>query len=90
MGIRADAIKGLIKHENRIISLCADDSVIVSQLVDTETLHSPVLNDFVKWCDESRLHLKTKDVVTDFRKSAHAQQVISIEGQTIDKLIKPW
>lgn len=45
----------------------------------------PVLDDFVKWCDEFRLQLnssKTKDVIVDFRKRTHAHEVKSIKGQT--------
>ena len=56
------------RHENRYIIKHADDSVIVSLLQENESSHGPVLDDFLRWCEESYLQLnisKTKDMVID-------------------------
>jgi hypothetical protein len=61
------------KYENRTITKFADDSVIVSLLQKNETSPGPIIEDFVKWCEESHLQLnisKTKDMIIDFRKHA--------------------
>ncbi len=58
------------QHNNRYILKCAADSAIVSLLHASENYHSPVVDDFVAWCDRSYLHIhvsKTKGMVIDFR-----------------------
>ena len=53
--------------------------IIVSQLQDNETSQSSVIDDFVKWCEESYLQLnisKAKDMIIDFRRNAHTQSHI--------------
>ena len=44
-------------YENSLILKYADDSVIVSLLQGSEHNHGPVVDDFVKWCEDSHLHL---------------------------------
>lgn len=76
--------------KNRIILKYADDSVLVSWLQENETSHGPVIDDFVKWCEESYLHLnisKTKDMIIDFRRHIHAHKVTSIEGQKVEYVL---
>lgn len=73
--------------ENRSIIKYADDSVIVSQLQENESSHGSVIDDFVKWCEESYLQLnisKTKDMIIDFRRHAHTHQVTTIKGQAVE------
>ncbi len=53
------------KHSNRFFLKFADDTVIVSLLENNEMCHGPVVDDFVKWCDDACLQLnvsKTKDI----------------------------
>lgn len=74
-------------YENRFIIKYADDSVILSLLKENETSHGPIIEHFVKWCDESYLQLnilKTKDMLIDFRKSTHPSDPTLIKGQKIE------
>lgn len=74
-------------HQDRYILKFADDSVIVSLLSGDEQDHGPVLSDFVKWCDDSSLHLnvsKTKDMVIDFRKAPPPPTTTIIKGTNIE------
>ena len=74
------------KYANRTIIKYADDSVIVSLLQKNETGHGPIIEDFVKWCEESHLQLnilKTKDMIVDFRKHASPNDVTTIKTQPV-------
>ena len=75
------------RWENRTILKYADDSVIVSRLQDKETSHSPVIDDFVRWCEESYLQLnisKTKDMIIYLRKHPHIHEVLTIQSQKVE------
>ncbi len=72
--------------ENCTILKYADDTVIVSLLQNGETGHGPAISDFVKWCEMSYLHLKTKDMIIDFRKNVPMHKVTYIKGQTVDSV----
>ena len=39
-------------YENRLILKYADDSVVVSLLRGGESSHGPVIDDFLRWCDD--------------------------------------
>ncbi len=70
--------------ENRTILKYASDPVIVSRLQDNETSHGPVINDLVKWCEESCLQLnksKTKEMIADFKTHAHTHEATSIKAE---------
>lgn len=72
-------------HPNRHFIKYADDTALVSLLTEDEHDHGPVLQDFIDWCDESKLHLntaKTKEMSIDFRKSK-SSSCTSINGQII-------
>ena len=74
------------QYENRLILKYADDSVVVSLLRGGESSHGPVIDDFLRWCDDSYLQInvsKTKDMFIDFRRQAHSQEALTIKGQTI-------
>lgn len=45
------------KYNNRYFLKLADDTVIVSLLENNEICHGPVVDDFVKWCDDPCLQL---------------------------------
>ncbi|XDV22955.1 hypothetical protein PO909_027697 [Leuciscus waleckii] len=65
----------------------ADDTVIVSLLVNEETSHGPVVEDFVSWCAKCNLSLnisKTKDMIIDFGKSAISVSPTVINGRDIE------
>lgn len=65
------------RHDNRSIIKYVDDSVIVSLFQENESSHGLVTDDFVHRC-ESYLQLntlKTKDMVTDFRRKTHMHEV---------------
>ena len=50
----------------------ADDTVIISLLHKDESEHGPVVDEFVKWCDDAFPQLnttKTKDKFIDFRRN---------------------
>ena len=52
-------------HPNRYFITFSDDTALLSPLFNDEVGHGPVLNDFVEWCNKSRLCLnatKTKDM----------------------------
>lgn len=75
--------------ENRHILKFADDTVIVSLLNSTETSHGPVIDYFLKWCQESFLSLnvlKTKDMCIDFRRVQPSPDTIVIDGQTVESV----
>lgn len=58
--------------------------MIVSLLQGSENNHGPVVDDFVKWCEDSHLQLnitKTKDMAIDFRKNAKMPEPVWIQGQ---------
>ena len=74
---------------NRFILKYADDSVIVSLLQGNENSHGPIIDSFVRWCEDSHLHLntlKTKDMAIDFRKNASTPESIIIKGQAIERV----
>jgi len=53
------------KYKDRYFLKFADDTAIVSLLEDNEICHGPVVDDFIKWCDDACLQLnvsKTKDM----------------------------
>ncbi|KAG7455663.1 hypothetical protein JOB18_004171, partial [Solea senegalensis] len=73
--------------ESRHIIKFADDSVIVSLLQDHEAGHGPVLDHFVRWCDDSYLQLnvsKTKDMKIDFRKNPPVTAQTFVKGTAVD------
>ena len=75
--------------KNQTILKYADDSVIVSLLQGNESSHGPIIDDFVKWCEESYLQLnisKTKDMIIDFRRHACEPEVTTIKGQTVEQV----
>lgn len=75
--------------KNRFILKYADDSVIVSLLQGNEDNHSPVVDNFVKWCDDSHLQInltKTKDMAIDFRKNAKTPEPVMIKGQLMEQV----
>lgn len=75
--------------KNRFILKYADDSVIVSLLQEGENNHGPVVDDFVKWCEDSHLQLnlaKTKDMTIDFRKNTRTPEPVRIKGQVIEQV----
>ena len=77
------------QYENRLILKYADDSVVVSLLRGGESSHGPVIDDFLRWCDDSYLQInvsKTKDMFIDFRRQAHSQEALTIKGQTIEQV----
>ncbi len=77
------------KWENRTILKYADDTFIASELQGNKTSHGPIIDDFIKWCEESYLQLnlsKTKDMIIDFRKQAHPHEVTSIISQKIESV----
>lgn len=62
---------------------------MVSLLHERETCHSPVVEDFLQWGDESFLQMnkkkkKTKDVFIDFREHPQVQEITFIKGQTVE------
>lgn len=65
------------RWEYRTIIKYADDSVTVILLQDKETVHGPVIDDFVKWCEKAHFQF------IDSRKNAHAQEIIFIKGQKV-------
>ena len=74
------------KYENKTIIKYADDSVIVSLLQKNLTSHGPIIEDFVKWCEESHLQLnisQTKYMIIDFRKHASPADVTTIKTQPV-------
>lgn len=69
--------------KNHFILKYADDSVIVSLLQGSENNHGPVVDNFVKWCEDSYLQLnitKTKDMAIDFRKNVKIPKPVRIQG----------
>lgn len=73
--------------ENRTILKYVDDSVIVSLLRDTEASHGPVIEYFVRCCEDSYLQLnisKTKDMIMDFRKNCSTPDATNIKGQIVE------
>lgn len=73
--------------ESRYILKYADDSVIVSLLQDQEVGHGPVLDYFVRWCDDSYLQLnvsKTKDMILDFRKNPPVTTPTFLKGTAVE------
>ncbi len=75
--------------KDRLILKYADDSVIVSLLQGNEYNHGPVVDNFVKWCEDSYLQLnitKTKDMAIDFRKNAKTPESVAIKGQVIEQV----
>lgn len=69
--------------KNRFILKYADDSVIVSLLQGSENNHGPVVDNFVKWCEDSHLQLnitKIKDMAIDFRKNVKTPEPVRIQG----------
>lgn len=67
----------------------ADDSVIASLLEEEETGHSPVVDDFVAWCDAafSQMNVtKTKEMSTDFRRKPQAPINTTIKGQVVESV----
>ncbi len=75
------------KHSNRFFLKFADDTVIVSLLENNEMCHGPVVDDFVKWCDDACLQLnvfKTKDMIIDFRTKPHFSQATLIRGEKVE------
>ena len=76
-------------YENSLILKYADDSVIVSLLQGSEHNHGPVVDFFVKWCEDSHLHLnitKNKDMAVDFRKKAKTSAPVMIKGQVTEQM----
>lgn len=79
---------GQSTFKNRLILKYADDSVIVSLLQGSAHNHGPVVDNFVKWCEDSHLHInitKTKDMAIDFRKNAKTPEPVTIKGQVIEQ-----
>ena len=77
------------QYENRLILKYADDSVVVSLLRGGESSHGPVIDDFLRWCDDSYLQInvsKTKDMFIDSRRQAHSQETLTIKGQTVEQV----
>lgn len=75
------------KYNNRYFLKFADDTVIVSLLENNEICHGPVVDDFVKWCDDACLELnlcKTKDMVIDFRTKTNSSQVTFIKDEKVE------
>jgi hypothetical protein len=75
------------KYTNRYFLKFADDTVIVSLLEYNEMCHGPVVDDFVKWCDDACLQLnvfKTKDMSIDFRTQAHPSQDTFIKNKKVE------
>ena len=75
--------------QSRSIIKFADDSVIVSLLQDKESDHGPVLENFIKWCDDSYLELnggKTKEMFIDFRRDPPAKDPILINGSAVERV----
>ncbi len=73
--------------ESRLILKFADDSVIVSLLQDHEVGHGPVLDYFIRWCDDSYLQLnvtKTKDMIIDFRKKQPVTAQTLVKGTAVE------
>jgi len=57
------------KYVNRTIIKYADDTAIVSLLHKNERGHGPIIEDVVRWCEESHLQLnisKTKNMYFDY------------------------
>lgn len=62
-------------------------TVIVSLLQDQEVGHGPVLDYFVKWCDDSYLQLnvsKTKDMILDFQKNPPVTTPTFLKGTAVE------
>lgn len=60
---------------------------LLSLLTESETRHSPVVEDFLQWWDESFLLMnipKTTNMFSDFRKHPEAQEITFIRGQTVE------
>lgn len=73
--------------KSRFVLKYADDTVIVSLLKENENGHGPVVNQFVQWCEESKLKLntlKTKDIVIGFRKKKDTPEATIILGQSVE------
>ncbi len=78
-------------YRYRHIIKFADDSVIVSLMSEEDSMHGPVVDDFIMWCQNTFLKLnvsKTKEMIIDFnprRKSTHDKQT-SINGVCIESV----
>ncbi len=75
------------RHDIRYIIKYTFGPAIISLLQENESSHGPVTDDFVHWCEESYLQLnalKTKDMVSAFRRKTHMHKVTLIKGQTIE------
>lgn len=80
---------GQSTFKNNLILKYADDSVIVSLLQGSEHNHGPVVDSFVKWGEDSYLHInitKTKDMAIDFRKNAKIPKPVTIKGHVIEQV----
>ncbi len=78
------------KYSNRFFLKFADDTVIVSLLENNETCHGPVVDDFVKWCDDACLQLnvsKTKNMIIEFRTKPHSSQATLIRGEKVEIVV---
>ena len=74
-------------HENRHLVKCADDTVIVSLLNNTENSHGPLVDYFVEWCERSHLYVnvsKMKDMLIHFRKVPTSVIRTSIQGEDVE------
>ena len=70
----------------RLILKYADDSVIVNLLRRSEKDRGLVVDNFVKWCEDSHLQLnltRTKDMAVDFRRNAKTPEPVRIKGQLV-------
>ncbi len=77
------------KWANRTILKYADYTVIISELQGKETSHGPIIDDFIKWCEESYLQLnlsKTKYMIIDFKKQAHPHEVTRVRKYNLCSL----
>ncbi|KAM7009825.1 scavenger receptor cysteine-rich domain-containing protein DMBT1-like [Tautogolabrus adspersus] len=75
------------KFKSRFKVEFADDSVLVSLLQEHEVGHGPILNYFIKWCDDPNLHLhqcKTKELLIDFRKNPTVKAPTFINGIAVE------
>ena len=74
----------------------SDDSAVVGCISDgQEEEYRALVDDFVEWAERNHLMLnmtKTRDMVTDFRRTRTASQTLHIRGEDIDMVdyYTPW